>query len=41
MKEFIISNLASQSAMSLSEALFKLFVSLVIGCAVYAAYYLT
>lgn len=41
MKEFIINNLASQSAMSLSEALFKLFVSLVIGCAVYAAYYLT
>lgn len=41
MKEFIISNLATQSAMSLSEALFKLFVSLVIGCVVYAAYYLT
>ena len=38
---FRSSNLASQSAMSLSEALFKLFVSLVIGCAVYAAYYLT
>ena len=41
MKEFIINNLASQSAMSLSEALFKLFISLVIGCVVYAAYYLT
>ena len=41
MKEVIINNLASQSAMSLSEALFKLFISLVIGCVVYAAYYLT
>ena len=41
MKDFIINNLASQSAMSLSEALFKLFISLVIGCVVYAAYYLT
>ena len=41
MKEFIINNLASQSAMSLSEALLKLFISLVIGCVVYAAYYLT
>lgn len=41
MKEFIINNLASQSAMSLSEALFKLVISLVIGFAVYAAYYLT
>ena len=41
MKEFIINNLAAQSAMSRSEALFKLVISLVIGFAVYAAYYLT
>ena len=39
MKDFIISNLASGSAVTLGGILFKLLIALVIGATIYAAYY--
>ena len=41
MKDFIISNLASGSAITLGGILLKLLIALVIGGTIYAAYYLT